>query len=111
MRRLKGSGTVQVKFSGRVIRVLRAKFGVKSSVRACVGEAFAGALCGGGIGSVEKAFIGGGADDSEWKRLALIGAMECRAKRSHNGFIQVFGQTRRDAQVNRATRSLPRDRV
>ena len=52
--------------------------------------------------------------DSERKRLALMGAMKRRVKRSHNGFIQVLGcvkQTRRDAQINTATRSLPRDRV
>ena len=30
-------------------------------------------------------------EDSERKRLALRGAMERRAKRSHNGFIQVLG--------------------
>src|SRR6266403_4548771 len=44
-------------------------------------------------------------DDSERKRLALIGAMKRRAGRSHNGFIQVVGcdtQTRRDAHVNGA---------
>jgi len=53
-------------------------------------------------------------EDSERKRLALMGAMKRSAeRRSHNGFIQVLGcvkQTRRDAPVNRATRSLPRDR-
>ena len=52
-------------------------------------------------------------EDSERKRLALMGAMKRRAKRSHNGFIQVLGcvkQTRRDAPVYTATR-LPRDRV
>jgi hypothetical protein len=54
-------------------------------------------------------------EDSERKRLAaLMGAMKRRAERSHNGFIQVLGcvkQTRRDAQVNSATRYLSRDRV
>jgi hypothetical protein len=46
----------------------------------------------------------------ERKRLALIGAMKRRAKRSHNGFIR-GDATRRDAPVNVETRPLSRDRV
>jgi hypothetical protein len=49
-------------------------------------------------------------EDSERKRLGLIGAMERRGKRSHNGFIQ-GDPTGRDAPVNVETRSLSRDRV
>ena len=56
-------------------------------------------------------------EDSERKRLALMGAMKLKrmAERSHNGFIQVLGcvkQTRRDAHgKHRVTRALPRDPV
>jgi len=66
-REAKASGTVQVKFSGE--RFAFFARGVGSSVEELfehgelgAGEAFAGALCGGGIGCVEKVFIRGGAE-------------------------------------------------